>query len=330
MLRLRPCALPLITAVLLLQAPALAQDAAAQAAAQELFDAGRKLMDAGSYAEACPKLAASAKLDPGAGTLLNLAACYEKNGQTASAWVTYKDASAAASSSGKKDWAAKADQKAAALEGKLSRLKIEVQGEPLAGLLVRRDDALLNSAELGLGIPVDPGTRKVSASAPGYEAWSTEVEVAPGAGVVTVAVPSLVKMSETTSAVPAAPTQPAPMPTVKDAPADGSAQRTLGLALGGLGLVGVGFGTFMGLQAKSQHDEALDKYCRTDTICTQEGADRVDDAKSSATLSTVGFLVGGAALATGVVLYVSAPSGDAQVAVRSGPTQSQISFQGVF
>src|SRR3954467_7016553 len=60
-----------------------------KAAAQSLFDQGRSLMTKGQYAQACPKLAESQRLDPGLGTQFNLADCYEHLGQTASAWAGF-------------------------------------------------------------------------------------------------------------------------------------------------------------------------------------------------------------------------------------------------
>ena len=99
---MRAC-VPAIAGVLLLSAAARAEeppDGAKKAAAQALFDEGKRLMDAGQFAQACPKFADSEKLDPGVGTLLNLGVCYEKNGQTASAWATYKEAASAAANAG--------------------------------------------------------------------------------------------------------------------------------------------------------------------------------------------------------------------------------------
>src|SRR5271154_1822433 len=82
-----------------------ADGASSKAAAQALFEEARQLMIDGKFGEACPKLEESERLDPGAGTLLNLGHCYEKNGQTASAWVTYKDAANAADLRHRSDWA---------------------------------------------------------------------------------------------------------------------------------------------------------------------------------------------------------------------------------
>jgi hypothetical protein len=71
------------------------------ATAEALFEDGRRLMQEGDYASACPKLAASYKIDvalgnPALGTILNLAVCHERSGQTATAWIEYKDAAVAA------------------------------------------------------------------------------------------------------------------------------------------------------------------------------------------------------------------------------------------
>src|SRR5512139_1741852 len=65
-----------------LAASAARAQASDKAAAEALFDEGRKLMAEGKYAAACAKLEASQKLDAGVGTQLNLADCYEKSGKT--------------------------------------------------------------------------------------------------------------------------------------------------------------------------------------------------------------------------------------------------------
>ena len=95
-----------------------------KAAAQSLFDEGRKLMSAGKYAEACPKLAESQKLDPGVGTQFHLSDCYEKLGQTASAWAGFLEAASSTKSMGQGDREKVARDRAAALAPRLSKLTI--------------------------------------------------------------------------------------------------------------------------------------------------------------------------------------------------------------
>jgi hypothetical protein len=85
--------------------------------------------------------------------------------------------------------------------------------------------------------------------------------------------------------------------------------------------VGVALGSVFGLQAKSKNDEALQpQNCRTSSLCTPQGLSLTDDAKSAATISTIAFAAGGAALAAGVVLWLTAPSGGAsRTGVRLAP-----------
>src|SRR5437764_5986851 len=80
-----------------------AQDGMTKATAEALFEDGKRLASAGEYAAACPKFAASQKLDPAVGTALNLADCYEKLGRTACAWAEFRSAEAGARSIGSKD-----------------------------------------------------------------------------------------------------------------------------------------------------------------------------------------------------------------------------------
>ena len=57
------------------QAQPSAQDAAA---ARALFEQARKLLADGKPEQACPKLEESQRLDPGIGTLFNMADCHER------------------------------------------------------------------------------------------------------------------------------------------------------------------------------------------------------------------------------------------------------------
>src|SRR5258708_37106471 len=82
-------------------APALAQPSSdARAAAAALFEDGRRLMGESKYAEACPKLEESQRVDPGMGTLYQLSVCHEAIGRTASAWVGFREVAQMAGAAG--------------------------------------------------------------------------------------------------------------------------------------------------------------------------------------------------------------------------------------
>ena len=96
------------------------------ARAQTLFDQAVTASQKNDLTTACPKFAASQKLDPKASTLLNLASCYELRGQTASAWASFKEAEATARKYGRTDWAERAATATKRLEPKLVHLTIHV------------------------------------------------------------------------------------------------------------------------------------------------------------------------------------------------------------
>ncbi|WP_437275770.1 hypothetical protein WME90_31580 [Sorangium sp. So ce375] len=318
---------------------ARAEPSADQAAAAEaLFREGRDLVAKGQLAEACPKFAASQRLDPGYGTQWNLADCLERLGRSASAWAAFREAADMASRAGQADREAKAARRAADLEKKLERLAIAVT-TPADGLVVRRNGAVLDAGAWGAPLPVDPGKHRVEATAPGKRPFSVEVQTAGPGQVVTVEVPPLEDDPAATAAAPSPSTSPTAAPLQPSGGnGDGGAgtRRTLSFVAGGVGVAGVVTGSIFGLLASSRWNRAQDEHCRTEALCDARGVALVDDAQSAARLSNVGFIVGGVGLAAGVALFVTS-LGDAEPAAARivvtpvvGTTGGGLGLQGRF
>jgi hypothetical protein len=162
-----------------------------QAAAQALFDEGRQFMAAEDYAHACPKFAESERLDPGGGTLLNLALCHEAEGKTASAWTEFNESLSRAIRDGRPEREARARERIAALAPKLSRLTVGVAAGAPADLQITLDGSPWSPAMRGVAVPVDPGPHVITARASSRRPWSTTITVRRDADAVTVLVPVL-------------------------------------------------------------------------------------------------------------------------------------------
>lgn len=273
------------------------------AAAEALFERGRKLMAEGKLAEACASFDESQKLAPATGTLLNLGNCFEKAGRSASAWAAFRQAAVSARQSNQADRETYARDRAAQLEPNLARLTIQVSPTAQqARAEITRDGVVIGGAEVGMSIPVDPGRHTIGASAAGKKAWSTTIEVK-ASGEATVDIPAL--EDAPTEAITATAPSPSP-PTTVVAPDTNGPNRTLWIA--GLGTAGVGVGlvavaSIFGASASSKSSD-LEALAASRGAWSNDQQTTYDDGKAAATTATVLFAVGGVAIAAGVVLSI--------------------------
>jgi len=279
-----------------------------KAAAQALFERGRALVEQGQFAEACPKFAESQRLEPGIGTLLWLADCYESSGRTASAWASFKEAGAAAALR-HDDRERVARERAAELEPRLSRLSIAPAPDaPTSTIEVRRDGMTIGSAEWGLPLPLDPGPHTVAATAPGRRSWSVTVVVEPTGGTLSVTIPALApENSVGRHGEGDRPSSDRHVPELRSH-APGMGQQIAGLAVAGLGLAGLAVGTVFSLKAKSTYDQSNSSgHCLPDNECDTIGKNSRKDAYALATAATVVMSIGAVGISGGAVLFFTAP-----------------------
>ncbi len=247
-----------------------------RAAAETLFVEGKELVEKGELAPACDRFQKSQALDPQVGTLLYLATCHEQIGKTATAYIEFKDALVQAEASGKADRKQQAEDGIKRVEPLLSKLTITAKS-PAVGQRV-----LVNGREvkvLDTALPYDPGPLEIAAEAQGKKRFTTTVTLEKGAALA-VEVPVL------EDEVPVEPP---------------SRDHTLAFIVGGsgLGVAALGFvfgGVALGM--KNAADEKCDGL-----LCSQEGLDQHEQANAWAWASNVSLIVGGAAVATGVVLF---------------------------
>ena len=192
---------------------------------------------------------------------------------------------------------------------------------------IKRDGVVVGRGEWGVAIPVDPGSHTIEATAPKKQPYKTTFEVKEEGAAQTVTVPALDDAPDSTPAVLA--NTPAPSATTITTPGAsngspppggasvdtdthrGSGQRTVGIVVGAVGIVGVAVGGIFALNAKSKYNDSL-KSCPSDkNLCTPDGVSQRDDARSAGNVATVALGVGAVAIVAGAVLWLTAPKSDA-------------------
>lgn len=271
---------------------------AQSAEAEALFREGKKLLKEGKIAEACAKLEASDRIESTVGSLLNLADCREKNGQTATAWATFRRAVTSARLARDAQRQAEALRREKLLEPRLAHLTLRVE-KPGPELAITRNGAEVDAALWDERSPIDPGEYEIVAKAHGHHPWKKHVRVDGSADVVIV-VPELDAVVNTE-------------PVEKDHERPPAASRWTGmrkvaLVTTILALGAGGAGVAFGLRGQDLQERS-DAICPT-TICNDsEGLSLSSRARRSALYANIGFATGGALVVTSVILWIAgAPS----------------------
>lgn len=287
------------------------------AAADALFQAGRALAKKGDFAAACPKFAESHRLDPAAGTLLNLAECEERAGKLASAWQSY--AQARDMMQANDDRLAFTVEHITSLQRRLPKLVVRAPSRTPGMRIVRDGSVELGEASLGVPIPVDPGSHTLEVTTPNNHAARFQVNVHLG------------ETREIEVAVgPPLEARPAEVRAVEapraDAPSPDSTRRTLQWVSAGVGVAGLTVGAVTGIMAL---DAASTYKAHCTPKCDATGLDAASSGQTLSVLSPVAFGVGlvGAA---GFVYFTFFSKGGGATVVGADPIHRGVAIRTSF
>jgi hypothetical protein len=281
--------------VSILAAPVVAQPSGSTAKADELFNQGRTLLEAGKYKQACNKFEESLEEADALGTRLNLALCMEKRGKAYTAMVKFEDTAERAKREGDPTSESAAREHAAAMRELVPTLTVRL-AKPVPGAKItltrpgEPDQAILE----GDAVQTDPTDADdaadkitVRVTAPGYDPYTSEPFVLPPKTRHEVAIPGLTAEAGIVD------------PPVTTPPKSRRKLYAIGLAVAGAGLT-----AGSALWANSIQDNAKDG-CEM----RPEGCNYTDGEKTKLRyITTPMAVVGVAAIGVGVYLFFTAPS----------------------
>ena len=298
--------------------------------AQQLFDEAITLLDAGRAEEACPKFRESLAAEPAVGTLLNVAACSEREGRTLEAARSYRrvlELNAKTADDGRRRAVdAQAKKALDGLATKLSRVIVRVTPAD-ARATITLDGNAAEPLRAGEAVEVLAGAHAVRVEAPGYRPLEQKIDAKGGASA-TVA---LALQSSTMAAVaPAAP------PIERRTSAIAAIGWTTGLA--GAGTAALGSVLLALASDRASELRALCGPGAAPPDCPlgdpEEANTLASDGQALAVGGYVALGVGAAALATGITLVLvdATSADDAGVALRAtaGPGGATLGLEGRF
>jgi hypothetical protein len=304
--------------------PARAEDAETRTAARDLATQGAQAFDAGHYEQAGDLFLRAYELVHAPSIGLMRARSLVKLGRLLEAIDTYEQTAHFKLSAGAPDAYVHAVEAAGSeveeARHRVPRLKITLlQVDANENPRVTIDDKPTPAALLGVGRPMDPGVHRVAVLVSGQtratrelnleegKSYETTLDAAPDASAR--AALSRAKMADSSHA------------SALTSGATVARMRLLGYASVGVGVVGLGLGTYTGLVAL-HHESELDAVCHPG--CPQSSAADLDGFRSNRTVSWVSYGLGLAATATGVLLLTLGPAQREHVALSVLPNGVRI------
>lgn len=295
------------------------------AAAQRLYEEGRRLMVRKKYAEACPKLEQVAELLPKQPAPHDtLGECYKALRRFGSAWEQFTVGQSMAQARGDLKRAAILAKKAKALEPKVAKIKIVVPPEMLTteGVSISRDGTVQDKALWNTAMPVDTGDHVIEVNVPDREKWSKTITILADGAELSVDVPPLLELK-----VIPKPKPPSPPPPVVIVPRR-SWQRPLGwtaLAIGGASLATSG--VLSGIAVSKNNASNANGHCSEQYGCDSVGDPLRKQALGLANVATATMIFGGVLAAGGLVVVLTAPKSENDAADKKKAGQLRWNFE---
>ena len=283
--------------------------------AEVLFKDGLEDIKRGDWLSACEKFRRSAELEPRASSLVKVGICHRRAGHHVAAWHALQRARALNAPNNPRYRPLLEDETQAELS-KIPMLTISASAS-ISGLAVSVDGQAMDLDLLGAPQPIEFGDHPVVATAPGYQRNSMVLKVERGQsyGVVLAMAPNPVSLTapadravEPPSSIPDGPPPHTP-----------SSRRTLGIAIGGLGVAGLAVAGALGMATLDRVEDS-NPYCAyPDGSCDPEGVELREQASRLQTAAIGVSVAGGLALATGIylILVPGERSGDAARSPRA-------------
>ena len=310
----------LASALLLCAASARAEDdAETRTAARDLATQGAQAFEAGQYDQASDFFRRAHELVPAPSIALLQARSLAKLGQLLKAIDVYEQTAHYKLADDAPEAYAQAVEAAhnevEEVRKRLPRLRLTLVGVASnEAAQVTIDEKPTPAALLGVARPIDPGAHRFAVHVAGHVRATRELSAVEGQNYEVELNAQPAKPKETPAV--------AARPQKNDSTATAlQTRRTLGYVSLGVGVVGLGLGTYTGLVALHKKSD-LDSVCHPG--CPASSASDVDSFRSNRTVSWLSYGVGIAAAATGVVLIAIGKPSAEHIAIRALPMGLEI------